>query len=226
MASNTDQFTEMEYHVTDFPFKCVLRPNCRHYVHAESGNSRIFYSHTTDQGHVCDYSRQAASWMNGKTGFDSHQEWEISVSCTLSRLALKPTKGSNPGSKSGEDRTDNPSPWVPLLRMRGATFPLQHTPSWLKCYWSTRTCVRLLQYLFTRLDASTVMTADHNTTRHHVRKFPAMNTKARCPKKFDHCLSFFGQLRSFHHPNYRLTLFNVLNTDVTKNTLTADTPQR
>jgi hypothetical protein len=151
--------------------------------------------------------------MNGKTGFDSHQERKISVSCTPSRLAMKPTRGSNPVSKSSRDRTDHPPPPVPWLRMRGATFPLQHTPSSLNCYWSTGTRVRLLKYLFTRLYASTVMTADHNSTRylsktHHVCNFPAMNTEARCPKKVDHhCLSFAGQLCYFHHPNYQPNAF-------------------
>lgn len=93
-------------------------------------------------------SRQAASWGNGKTGFDSHQEREIFVSCTAPRLALKPTMGSNPGSKSGRERTDHPPPPVPWLRMCGATLPLQHTPSWLNWYWSTGTRARFLKYLF------------------------------------------------------------------------------
>jgi len=147
MTSNTRQFTEKEYHVTDLPLKCVLGVNCRHYIYAKGSNSRIFYSHMTEQGHVCDCSRQTASCVNGKTGVDSHQEREISVSCTAPRLALKPTRGSNRGSKSGRERTDHQPPPVPWLRMRGAAFPLQHTPSWLNCSWSTGTRVRLLTYL-------------------------------------------------------------------------------
>jgi hypothetical protein len=146
MASNTEQLTEMEYNVTYIPFQCLLRLNCRHYVHPKAA---IFASFTFTRRNrdVCDYCRQAASWVNGKTGFDFHQQREISVSCTPSRLALKPTRGSNPGSKSGRDRNDHPSPPVPWIRMRGATFPLQHTPSWLNCYWSTGTSVRSLKYL-------------------------------------------------------------------------------
>jgi hypothetical protein len=151
MASNTRQFAEKEYHVTDLPLKCVLGVNCRHYVYAEGGNSHIFSSHTTEQEHVYDYSRQTARCVNGKTGFDSLQEREISVSCTASGLVLKATTRSNRGRKSSRERTDHPPPPVPWLRMREATFPLQHTPSLLNCYWSTGTRVRLLTYLLHKI---------------------------------------------------------------------------
>jgi len=150
--------------------------------------------------------------VNGKTGFDSHQERENSISCTAPRLALKPTRGSNPGSKSGKERTDHPPPPVPWLKMCAAPFPLQHTPSCLVIGAQGHVHVYLNIYC-TRLDLSTVMTADHNITRHlskthHVCKFPAMNTEACCPKKADHhCLSFAGQLISFHHPNYQPNSF-------------------
>jgi hypothetical protein len=112
-------------------------------------------------------SRQAASWGNGKTGFDSHQEREISFSCTASRLALKRTRGSNPGSKSGRERTDHQPPPVPWLRMCGATFPLQHIPSWLNCYWSTGTCVRFLKYLSYKVRRK----YSHDSRQQHYKAF-------------------------------------------------------
>jgi hypothetical protein len=74
------------------------------------------------------------------------------------------------------------------------------------------------------------MTADYNTSRnllktHHVCKLPAMNTEACCPKADHPASASLGNLAPFTALIISQTLFNLLNTDVTKNTLTADTPQ-